>query len=98
MTGHITRTLLFMMMLLTGLSAAEVARADDTQRLASEELSLTSSVDVVASASSLFSQPSLRTHAETQARLRHVMPTEYLLPLSAYMFSTPQTRHDIARE
>jgi uncharacterized protein YoaH (UPF0181 family) len=97
MMGQITRTLLFLLLMLTGMSAGEATRADFGQRTASEELTLVADLDVAARTSGQV----FGSFAAVSGEIRNVHKAErfdtYLVATDAFPSTTPASRHDVAR-
>jgi hypothetical protein len=97
MTGQITRTLLFIMMLMTGLSSAHAARLNDAQIAGSEELSLLTDIDSVSKKATIAKTiTGISLHSkrpETGIFVSYAKASNI-----GFTYSTPQSRRDLTRE
>lgn len=97
MMGQITRALLFMLLLLTGMSASDVARVDNAHRTAAEEMALVPVLDIAAQNSGQDYTSFAPDSVENCDELKAERFFTYVVSTDAFPSTTPPTRHDVAR-
>jgi hypothetical protein len=98
MTVQISRAFLFFMMLLTGLSAVDAACPDAAQRQGAEELSLVSQMDTAIVGTQLAGHAAVSNDEPAVVGGFAAPAPIYAVTAEAFSFSTPPSRHDLARE
>ncbi len=97
MMGQITRAFLFMLLLLTGMSASDVARVDNAHRAAAEEMAQVADLDVASQASGQVYTGSAAVSRVIRDEHKAERFGIYVVSPDAFPLSTPPSRYDVAR-
>jgi hypothetical protein len=97
MMGQITRALLFMLLLLTGMSATDLSRVENPQGTAAEEMALVPDLVVAAQNPGPDYTGLLPVSGEIRDEHRAERFITYVVASDAFPSTTPPSRHDVAR-